>query len=141
MSKLLVFLQFGFIGLIAYPSRAPVLELFSVTLFIAGLAVFFAAFLTMKSKNFTVMPEPRAGSALVTNGIYSLVRHPMYLAVLLCAAGASLAYGLLWKWCLSIALLAVLLVKLRREEKMLLQKYDDYAAYRDRTKAIVPFVL
>jgi protein-S-isoprenylcysteine O-methyltransferase Ste14 len=145
MSALLVFLQFVLIGVIACPWRLPAFDRslngFGVILFAAGLAVFFSALFAMRLKTFTVMPEPKAQGELVTGGIYGMVRHPMYLAVLLCAAGASLAYGSEWKWGLSCVLAAVLWIKLRREEKMLLKQYADYAAYRARTAALIPFLL
>ncbi len=141
MSGLLVFLQFLLITAIAYPSRLPAPDFIGAALFVAGLLVFLAAFLAMRLKNFTVMPEPKAQAELVDRGIYRAIRHPMYLAVLLCAAGACLAYGLAWKWGLSGALALVLWIKLRREEKMLLQRYPAYAAYRQRTKALIPLLI
>lgn len=145
MSGLLVCLQFVLIGLIAWPWQPPAfdgaLNWFGAGLFSAGLAVFFSALFTMPLRAFTVMPEPKAQGELVTRGIYGVVRHPMYLAVLLCAAGASLVYGTGWKWGLSGVLAAVLWIKLRREEKMLSKQYAAYAAYRERTAALIPFLL
>lgn len=141
MSSLLVFLQFVLIGLIAYPTRLPEISWLSGGLFASGLAVFALAFWSMRPRVFSVMPEPKAGGHLVTTGVYALVRHPMYLAVLLCAGGASLAYGLYWKWALSAAIAAILWAKLRREERMLSERYRGYAAYRRRTKALLPFLL
>lgn len=140
MSRLLVFLQFALIGLIAYPHDAPALTTFNVMLFGIGLMVFFAAFSAMRLRSFSVMPEPKAGGELVTRGIYSRVRHPMYLAVLLCVVAACLAYATWEKWLMAALLAGVLIAKMRREEKMLLNKFESYAAYRKRTKAIVPFV-
>jgi protein-S-isoprenylcysteine O-methyltransferase Ste14 len=145
MSRLLVCLQFILIGAIAWPWQPLAFDRtsawFGAVVFAAGLAVFFSALFTMPMKTFTVMPEPKAQGELVTRGIYGVVRHPMYLAVLLCAVGAGMAYGSDWKWGLSCVLGAVLWIKLRREEKMLLQQYADYAAYRARTAALVPFLL
>jgi protein-S-isoprenylcysteine O-methyltransferase Ste14 len=138
MSRLLVLLQFAFISAIAFPSSPLSPRPAYLGLFIAGLVVFVLAIWAMRLKNFAFVPEPKAGSELVTGGIYGYVRHPMYLAVLLCAVAASLAYGVAWKWLLT-ALLALLLgVKWQREERLLLQRFEQYAAYRERTRAIVP---
>jgi protein-S-isoprenylcysteine O-methyltransferase Ste14 len=60
---------------------------------------------------------------------------------LLCAIAASWGYGSWHKWLLSLLLAAVLVVKLRREEKKLLEHFEGYAAYRARTGAIIPFLL
>jgi protein-S-isoprenylcysteine O-methyltransferase Ste14 len=141
MSALLVSLQFILIGLIAWPFHMPRLDPGGAILFAAGLLVFMAAWLAMGAKNFTVMPEPKHGGELVTGGIYGLVRHPMYLAVLLCALGASVLYAAPWKWIATGVLALVLWLKLRREERFLLQHYQSYAAYRSHTKALVPFLL
>ncbi len=65
----------------------------------------------------------------------------MYLAVILCAAGACLAYGVMWKWILSALLATVLWIKVQHEERMLLQRYDGYSDYRQRTRALFPFLL
>jgi protein-S-isoprenylcysteine O-methyltransferase Ste14 len=141
MSLLLVALQFLLIALVAYPFNTPHPTVLNVTLFCAGIVVFFLAIFAMKQRTFSVMPEPKPHGELVTRGIYRIVRHPMYLAVLLCAAGASLAYEEIWKWILSGLLMAVLLAKIRHEEKFLLTRYTGYAAYRARVKAIIPGIL
>lgn len=141
MSGLLVFLQFLFIVLIAFPSGAPTVNGIHLVIFCLGLGVFAAAFLAMRIRTFSVMPEPRAGGELVSRGIYRLVRHPMYLAVLLCALAACLAYAAPWKWLLAGLLTLVLALKIRREERYLLQRYPGYASYRASTKAIIPFLI
>ncbi|HEY8100210.1 MAG TPA: isoprenylcysteine carboxylmethyltransferase family protein [Burkholderiaceae bacterium] len=141
MSLLLVILQFLLIALVAFPFSAPVLTVLDVSLFAAGMVTFFLAIHAMKQRTFTVMPEPKQQGELVTRGIYRVVRHPMYLAVLLCAIGASLAYSEMEKWMLSALLMLVLITKMRREEKLLLKHYPGYAAYRAKVKAIIPFVL
>tara|TARA_R110001599_G_scaffold64023_1_gene178329 strand:- start:29443 stop:29877 length:435 start_codon:yes stop_codon:yes gene_type:complete len=144
MSRLLVFLQFLFILLIGYPSFLPnisYLSILSIGLFLSGIVIFFIALITMRRHTFTVFPEPKAGGRLITSGIYGYVRHPMYLAVTLCALGASLFFGLWWKWILTGLLLFLFWLKICREEKMLLTCYSQYALYKRTTKAIIPFIL
>lgn len=144
MSKLLVFLQFVFILLIAFPVGLPhhsLLTVASVGLFAAGIAIFFIALFSMRNHTFSVLPEPKAGGRLITSGIYAYVRHPMYLSVMLCALAASLFFGVWWKWLLTGALLLILMFKISREEKMLIDRYSQYATYKQATKAIIPFLL
>ncbi len=95
----------------------------------------------MPSRSFSVMPEPTREGELVTRGIYRHVRHPMYLAVLLCGLAACLAYGSALKWGLLALLAGVLIAKIRREERLLLARFEDYAAYRLRTKALIPYLI
>jgi protein-S-isoprenylcysteine O-methyltransferase Ste14 len=81
-----------------------------------------------------------AGAPLRTDGLYGVVRHPIYLGLLLMAAGFSLAttpWGLL-----VTALLAVVLdLKRRVEERWLDATYPQYAAYRAAVPhALIPYV-
>lgn len=141
MSHLLVFAQLLLIVLIAWPGHAPAPGLASGALFLLGVIAAAAALAAMPARTFSVLPEPRSGGALVTRVIYRHVRHPMYLAVLLCGLGACLAYGSATKWGWLALLAAVLALKIRREERFLLAKFPDYAAYRRRTSAIIPYLL
>lgn len=149
MSRLLVIAQLLLIVLIAAPGNifgdtsgnASELSAISIALFMLGLIAAGAALAVMPARTFSVLPEPRSGAALVTRGIYRHIRHPMYLAVLLCGLAACLAYGSATKWSLLALLAGVLAIKIRREENFLLERFSDYADYRRRTKAIIPFLL
>lgn len=141
MSKFLVFLQFILIFLIAFPVANSAFSYLGIGVFSIGIVVFFRAILAMKRTTFTVLPEPKTGAELITDGIYGIVRHPMYLSVILCAIGASLFFCVWWKWWLAGMLLLILWLKIHREEKMLLARYDGYALYKQNTKALIPFIL
>lgn len=91
-------------------------------------------------RTLTPSPIPKAGGQLVTGGVYGLVRHPIYSGLLVLGAGlavigASVLHPLAW-----IALLSVLMVKSRLEERMLSEQYGDYAAYAARVGRLVPGV-
>jgi protein-S-isoprenylcysteine O-methyltransferase Ste14 len=91
--------------------------------------------------NFGVMPEPRHRAQLVTTGPYAYVRHPMYLAVLLFGAGM-LAGWRGWPHLVAFATLCVVLhFKADREEELMGARFPDYAAYRARTRRLLPFIL
>ncbi len=90
--------------------------------------------------NWSVTLEVRESHQLVTTGIYERVRHPMYAALLLCAAGQSL---LLPNWIagpfylVSIVLLVAL--RLGPEEQIMVDEFgDQYGNYSARTKRLVP---
>jgi protein-S-isoprenylcysteine O-methyltransferase Ste14 len=77
--------------------------------------------------------------ALETSGVYRWVRHPGYLGTWLASLGAILAFGSAATLPLSVALLALLYVRLRREEGVLEKRFGDaFRAYRLRTGALLP---
>lgn len=84
------------------------------------------------------LPEPIPGAALVTDGAYGRCRHPLYQSLLLCSLGVALLLGSLLHLGLLLALAIVLALKARREEQRLCLSHPDYAAYRQRTPAIIP---
>lgn len=90
--------------------------------------------------NWSLTLEIRQKHILVTKGVYRFVRHPMYLALLLYAAGQALV---LPNWVAGpsylIALTLLFAFRMRPEEQMMLDAFgDDYEAYMARTKRLVP---
>jgi protein-S-isoprenylcysteine O-methyltransferase Ste14 len=91
-------------------------------------------------RNWSATLEIRDEHQLVTNGLYTLVRHPMYLSLLVYSAGQMLvlpnwivgpAYGM--------AMALVFALRLRPEEQMMLEQFgDEYRAYVRRTKRLIP---
>ncbi|MFM1990613.1 MAG: hypothetical protein RJA99_3570 [Pseudomonadota bacterium] len=88
---------------------------------------------------FSITPIPDAHPELVVDGPYRWVRHPMYTALLMlvlpAASGggpASVATG--------AALLAVLVVKHRFEDRLLAARFPGHADWARRTGGLLPFV-
>ena len=77
--------------------------------------------------------------ALVQSGPYRHVRHPIYTGMLLAFVGSALALAE-WRGVLAVLVAAgALLVKLRREERWMLERFgDDYAKYRKTSWALLP---
>ena len=108
-----------------------------VTLWYAGLsfslvsAVLWGLARWQLGEAFSVDPEARK---LVTRGLYSRIRHPVYLFGDLAYLGALLA---LQVWPALLIWLAVVLVDIRRarrEERVLAEAFGpEYMAYRSRT--------
>lgn len=88
----------------------------------------------------TPSPLPAASASLVTRGPYRWVRHPMYTAVLLVAAGLVLEAR---NW-IGVVVLVVLggffSYKARWEEGRLVATYPGYAAYAADVGRFVPGV-
>jgi len=140
MSRALVALQFLLIVLLIVRAHPAAIAAPSLVALVAGVALGAWALWVNRPGNFNIRPEPKAGGRLVTSGPYRLVRHPMYLSVLLFTAAFALA-GDGWQWPAWLALAAVLYAKALREERGLPLVHPDYPDYRARTRAILPFLL
>lgn len=114
----------------------------AVVVGLSGFAVVAAALIVYHRANrdstINIVPTPHERARLVTTGIYAFIRHPIYLGVVLVTAGI-----LIWYATLPIAILWVLIVvflqiKSRYEESLLLERYDAYEEYRQRTGRILP---
>lgn len=75
----------------------------------------------------TVEVEQR--QRVITSGPYSVVRHPMYLAVLLMYGFSPLALGSFWAMLVVALLPPILIARIANEEKVLLRDLDGYADY------------
>ena len=76
---------------------------------------------------------------LVTNGIYSKIRNPSYLGLLLGALGWSLAFRSWIGVILTAIVIPPLVARMTSEERLLHEHFGpDYDAYRARTARLVP---
>jgi protein-S-isoprenylcysteine O-methyltransferase Ste14 len=91
--------------------------------------------------NFNIRPTPRDGGHLVQDGPYRWIRHPMYTAVMACGFAAAWAAASLPAFLAALALPAVLATKAMFEERWMLQRHPGYAAYRQRTRRFLPFLV
>ncbi len=79
---------------------------------------------------------------LVQSGIYGVIRHPLYLSLLLAAPGFALVFASMLA--LPILLVAVVFVTIRfRQEEDLLESHfgSEFRAYRRRTGALLPRII
>jgi protein-S-isoprenylcysteine O-methyltransferase Ste14 len=85
--------------------------------------------------------EIREHQTVVSTGPYRLVRHPMYAGTLLGAGALPLALGSYVAAVLLLPLVALLVVRIRAEERFLSAGLPGYAAYMSATpKRLVPGV-
>lgn len=84
-----------------------------------------------------IQPEHK----LVTEGIYSVIRHPSYLGLLVNSLGWGLAFRSGVGVLLAVVLLPLLVARIRAEEALLRAHFgDEYEAYRGRTSRLIPGV-
>ena len=140
--QLLVVLQFLILGAMvlfrgsvhAVPSRAYALGLL---LFLGGIALMVVAFRSLGT-SLTANPVPLESAQLVTSGMYSRLRHPIYLGLLLLTAGMALYSWSVTRFALWLALVGLLTYKIRFEEQQLVAKYPAYAQYMREVPALIP---
>lgn len=73
--------------------------------------------------------EKMEGQKVIATGPYALVRHPMYVGVLIMAFGVPLALGSWWGLLLALLTLPLLILRIVDEEKMLRSELKGYDAY------------
>jgi protein-S-isoprenylcysteine O-methyltransferase Ste14 len=88
--------------------------------------------------NLTPFPTPRKNARLISHGIYTYIRHPIYTGIIL----IMLAYGLftasLARLIISIILLIVFYFKSKLEEKLLIEKFPEYKDYKKSAGRFLP---
>jgi len=105
---------------------------------LAGVAIASAGAVTL-GPNLTPATEPLPSGQLVTRGIYRVVRHPIYLGVSTLLAGYGMLRGGWWAGAAAFAVaLTYFELKARVEERWLMQRMPEYAAYRARVPRILP---
>jgi protein-S-isoprenylcysteine O-methyltransferase Ste14 len=97
---------------------------------VAGYSLFVTARLQL-GKSFSVTPQAKE---LVTLGLYSRIRNPIYVFVDVMIFGSILALHLHWLFALFPLLVAMHVIRARREGKVLQEKFGQaYLDYRDET--------
>ena len=139
-SILFVVVQFLSLGLIGL--TGPILPgsfiLLMIELIGLGLGVW--AILAMGIGNFNIIPDPLKTSILVRRGPYQLIRHPMYLALVLTTLPLVINYFSVFRFLIWITLLVNLTLKLNYEEGLLSEKLDGYRKYAGESSKIIPFL-
>jgi len=123
-----------------YPN--PPMEAAGIALCAAGLAFAVWARLIL-GRNWSGFITLKQDHQLIQSGPYRFVRHPIYTGVLAAILGTAIAlfpslHGIL----LVTFLTTAFIIKLRQEEKLMLQQFPEaYPAYKSRVRAaLVPFL-
>ncbi len=105
---------------------SPIIHYSGIFLAFMGVIFFLTALFTIKTL------ETYEGD-LITRGIYTRIRHPMYLGFLLWIIGAPLFYGGLYSFILAVPFAVNILFWRYLEEIELLKRFPGYAFYKKRT--------
>jgi protein-S-isoprenylcysteine O-methyltransferase Ste14 len=128
------------LNLLIIPHAAPIAWT-AAALCIAGLLVALWARVIL-GRNWSGMVTLKEGHELVERGPYRFVRHPIYTGMLAMFFATALVQRHLAGFAGVLLMFASFWIKLGFEENLMLQQFPErYAAYRQRTKRIIPFVL
>lgn len=120
---------------------SPFVLLAGVALTYAGVALAIWARVVL-GKQWSGTVTIKEGHRLIRNGPYSVVRHPIYSGLILAVLGTALEVGELRGLVALAMILAVWLIKLRVEERFMVEQFGrEYEDYRRHTWALVPFIL
>ncbi len=94
----------------------------------------------MRQSKLNVFPEVRKGTIIIMTGPYRLIRHPMYISVILFTIAQLLDKTTYLRALILIVLIVDLIIKIGFEEKMLIEKFPEYQKYIDGTKKLLPYI-
>ena len=85
--------------------------------------------------------EVQVDQKVIDKGLYSIVRHPMYAITIWLFWSFPLVLGSWWSFLCFLPYLAVIVIRIRNEEKVLEAGLEGYAEYKKRVKyRILPFI-
>jgi protein-S-isoprenylcysteine O-methyltransferase Ste14 len=141
--KLFVFVIVGplFIAPVIPQSRFNISNVISIPigilLFVVGWIIIIFAFFKIG-----VIPSLRKKSNLITSGIYSVIRHPIYSGTLISVLGWTILFKSIISMIYFPLLCLLYIAATVLEEKGLIEEYDgEYMDYKKKvTKRLIPFI-
>jgi protein-S-isoprenylcysteine O-methyltransferase Ste14 len=129
IGKLLFLLQVLAMAFCFFPLSLKLPTTLTLFFIIPTLVLVFWVLVYNKLGNWSVLPSPKKDARLIITGPYGFMRHPMYTSVILGNLAMVLHNQSIYAFFSWIALLIVLNIKARYEERLLLATFDDYGKY------------
>ena len=127
------------LGVILIPPSL-LLTVLTVIFLIVGLVTAIAARRALAG-NWSSQVAIKENHELITSGLYRYLRNPIYSGMLLMVLGTVLSFGTLSACIGFFVILLGMILKLRGEERILSEHFGrEYDAYKQHSKALIPFV-
>ncbi|MFH1520846.1 MAG: isoprenylcysteine carboxylmethyltransferase family protein, partial [Candidatus Micrarchaeota archaeon] len=99
-------------------------------------------FLVFKENHYAARTvEVEKGQKVITSGLYSIVRHPMYVGVILMFLATPIALGSYFALPIFLLMIPLLVYRIFNEEKILLRDLAGYKKFCQKTRyRLIPFI-
>jgi protein-S-isoprenylcysteine O-methyltransferase Ste14 len=129
---LLTFLLPGFDKRFGWSNVPVILVVIADILVLFGYGMFF---LVLRENRYASrIIEVEKEQKVISSGPYAIVRHPMYLGILIMYAFSPLALGSYWAIIPAIMIIPILVARIWDEERILMKELDGYQRYMEKTK-------
>jgi len=115
-----------------WSSDAPLLVVLGDVLLVAGSYVYFLVFRENSFAGATI--QVSADQRVISTGPYSVVRHPLYVGLLITVIGMPLALGSYWALLLVLPMLPLIVWRLQNEEAFLAKSLPGYRQYQQTVR-------
>jgi protein-S-isoprenylcysteine O-methyltransferase Ste14 len=137
-----------FVGLLVIPgadcrfSWSSVPDAIVILSNIFVLSGFVMVFLVFKTNSYTSATiEVSKGQKVISTGVYSIVRNPMYFGAVLILVFMPLALDSLWALLPSLLICVFVVLRLLDEEKVLLKDLEGYREYCEKIRyRLIPYI-
>ena len=110
-----------------------------VFLIIIGVVMCGISLIQLKTK-LSPFPTPKKGSSLITSGIFTWIRHPIYGGIILGLLGLGTYCQSLYRIGITALLFILFYYKSSYEEGRLETVFMEYKTYKTKTKRFFPFI-
>ncbi len=111
---------------------------FSLLCYAGASALGFFANRALGARYTPFVDRKAAAQPLITTGIYKYVRHPIYAAGFLICLAHPAWFGSRFSWILLLISWPAILVRMWREERLLLKNMEGYREYAKKTRRLIP---
>jgi protein-S-isoprenylcysteine O-methyltransferase Ste14 len=139
-SSILTFIQYSALIYLIIFSKWISPNYYLSTIQILGFIVASWAIWEMNKSKINISPTPRKDLVLIKSGPYKLVRHPMYLSLILTLTPAIISYYNILNLAIFIIFLINLFFKMFFEESLLKKYFSNYNIYMKDSWRLIPYI-